>query len=125
MDNANFILAIHQIELRRNHGFFGEQVNKDYQVAAKVQGFITNLECFSYAFFLNTVISIFERIEILNTSLQSQDLSVCEAHEKVDLVFDYLSTVKEEKFEEVWELIMKDKDRFDLEEPKIPRSRQG
>lgn len=55
-------------------------------MAAKVQGFITNLECFSYAFFLNAVFSIFERIEILNTSLQSKDLSVCVAYEKVDLV---------------------------------------
>lgn len=44
-------------------------MNKDYQVAAKVRGFITNLECFSYAFFLNAVASIFEKIEILNTSL--------------------------------------------------------
>lgn len=75
-------------------------------------------------FFINTTINIFERIEVLNTALQNPKLSSCEAYKKVEAVFLYLSSTKDDRFEEVWNLTMKDKETFDLEAPKMPRVRK-
>lgn len=82
------------------------------------------MQSFEFYFFLVTIISIFEQIEILNTELQKSELCVNESHSKVKIVADTLALMRDSKFESIWSKVTEGVNSLGIGEPKLQRPRK-
>lgn len=96
----------------------------DSIAAAKASGFFNAMQSFEYIFYLVMMINIFERIEVLNTALQSSHLCVNDSYGKIAAVTDVLTCTRETKFEEIWSKSFIDSQKYEVDEPELPRSRK-
>lgn len=107
--------------------FFEELLNDqdvDSTVVAKASGFLERMESFQFLFLLNTMVEIFDRIEILNTDLQKSELCVVDSYRKIEAVTIALDASRDSKFELIWLKSNKLTEEFDIEEPNLPRKRR-
>lgn len=125
------VKSLKTLEKRSNYeaaqSFFEELQNDstlDCGIYAKAVGFSKQLESFEFYFMLNFMIAIFDRIELLNASLQKSNLNVHEAHGKVQAVMEAFTQIREKSFETVWNEATTNASNLGLEEPKLPRIRK-
>ncbi|XP_054746312.1 uncharacterized protein LOC129250738 [Anastrepha obliqua] len=106
--------------------FHDRSVDKEINSAmsAKASGFYDYMESFDCTFYLNMLIEMFDRIEILNKDLQKMNLSVIESYEKVGAVTDVLNASRDSKFEEIWQKSVQAAEDLEIDEPRIPRQRK-
>lgn len=76
-------------------------------------------------FFLNLIIYIFEPIELLNSELQKNELCINLSHQKVTDVKKIIEEMRNEDFDLLWERILEEAKKLDINEPKlkVPRRR--
>lgn len=55
-------------------------------IFAKAAGFLQRMESFTFCFFYNTLIKIFDRIAILNKKLQKEEVYVVDSSRKIEAV---------------------------------------
>lgn len=60
------------------------------------------MESFQFLFLLNTVIQIFDRIEIFNTDLQKSELCVVDSCQKIEAMTFAFESSRESKFDAIW-----------------------
>lgn len=100
--------------------------NMTASVTATARGLLDKVESFSFYFYLEVLITIFDRIEVLNTQLQLKDLHINESNALVDSLKNGLKASRnDERFNEVWAGIIEKSKELELEEPNIPRLRKA
>lgn len=70
------------------------------------------------------MINIFEAIELLNTQLQKSQLCLNESNKLVEISKKNLETQRDKKFEIIWKEAIKGIEKFNIEEPSLPRQRK-
>lgn len=70
------------------------------------------------------MIELLDRIEILNGNLQNSEYCVIDSYQKVEAVIDSLSNSRDSKFEIIWEKACNGVEKFDIEEPSLPRCKR-
>ncbi|XP_039302959.1 zinc finger MYM-type protein 1-like [Solenopsis invicta] len=124
------VKSLKTLEKRSNYeaaqSFFEELQMTQHLTAAFMQRLLDSkqLESFEFYFMLNFMIAIFDRIEILNASLQKSNLNVHEAHGKVQAVMKVFVQTREKSFETVWNEATTNANNLGLKEPKLPRIRK-
>lgn len=96
----------------------------DKSVAAKINGFLRQMESFEFLFLLTLCIEIFEPIEILNAELQGVDLCLNESHDRVNTLKEMLTASRDSKFSIIWKKSTDCISSLDIDSPKIPRLRK-
>ncbi|XP_054746034.1 zinc finger protein 862-like [Anastrepha obliqua] len=107
---------------KESRAFVDKEINS--AMSTKASGFYDYMECFDCTFYLNILIEMFDRIEILNKDLQKMNLSVIESYEKVGAVTDVLNASRDSKFEEIWQKSVQAAEDLEIDEPRIPRQRK-
>lgn len=88
-------------------------------------GFLRKLELFSFYFYLNILINIFEETEIVNTNLQAKNLHINESNDLIStLCASLIVSRNEDTFNGIWSTIIQKSKKLELEEPSIPRIRK-
>ena len=73
----------------------------DASTCAKTAGLYKVMDSFEFYFFMTIVISILERVEVLNAELQKCELSISEVHDKIRIVTEHLERIRSLGFEEI------------------------
>lgn len=104
--------------------FFDTYSSPDCSATSHAKGFLAKMESFDFLFFLNFVIDILGPVEILNTELQSPQLSVVDSYKKINLMIEMLEKTKGTRFDTIWKDTEREKE-FEILEPRLPRKRKA
>lgn len=95
------------------------------EIGAKAKSFLNKLQKFDFFFLLNVLITIFERIEVVNAELQTADKSIGQSIAKIFSLLDVLTECRtDEKFNSLWLTLTNDGHTYGIQEPYIKRPRK-
>lgn len=90
-------------------------------MSSRAGAYSKKFEEFEFFLMLNVAIDIFEIMEQLNKDLQSSKLSINESNGKVQVVKDFLSQSRVDRFPTIWNQVVKAAASLGVNEPKKPR----
>jgi len=92
------------------------------EAGSKSTGYVKQLQTFSIFFTLHLFVTVFCKSESLAHSLQSSKLSLTEAYKMVmEVSSAWNSDRNENKFNDMWALIVNKSINMDIDEPVLPR----
>lgn len=92
---------------------------------AAAMGYLKRMESFSFYFYLQVVITIFDRVEGVNGDLQRSQLSVHESHSKINVLKLYIQTLRNHGFPDLWIKISTGAKALGLDPPTVPVLRKA
>ena len=90
----------------------------------KAAGLYRAMDSFEFYFFMTVVISILERVEVLNAELQKCELSISKAHDKIRIITEHLERIRSLGFEDIRTKAVEGSFALDLPDPAIPHQRR-
>lgn len=101
-----------------------EEISRERSEAGgKASGFLANMQTFKFLFLLNSLILIFDQIEIVNSVLQSKTLIYNDVKLMIENLFKSLMSQRN-KFHDLWTESVDKAKKLNIEEPILPRSRK-
>lgn len=97
--------------------------NENREVKAKASGYLKFLK-FETVLFLELVIVIFEKIQILNTTLQTSGLNFSTVTEKRDLIKAALNSDRDNGFSALWNPVLEKTKTLEIEVPSLNNVRK-
>lgn len=105
--------------------FFEEIELEKSDAGAKAKGFLKLLQSFQFLFVIKTLIKVLGPIEILNKFLQTSSLQLQKAMDNISSILQALKSFRgDEHFNTLWSSCMDLKNKFGVNDPKLPKARK-